>query len=614
MMIGQILERNRVSPVVGGLYFLDQEKAYDRVDWGYLKKCLEKFGFGPKWLHMVSILYGKLRARLLVNGFQSVAFDINQGVRQGDPLSPLLFNIAIEPLLSLFRQKLSGILLPGLSFKISAFADDVVLGLGSSQDVDLALECLDAYASASNAKLNVDKCQTLVLGGGGDVGLPVIGQLLEPDAVLTHLGIPFHAKCFPLSIPWFEKLLTSLSFVISNWQKRHISMIGRIHVLNSRLLSKLWYLSYFVSWPPWFLKRLKQLVTTFLWDGKRPQVAYATLCGAKEDGGLGLIDPGSQAMALKGWWLQRMSQPNQPPWLALALDNFKHRFAPKGWTISLLLTNTSSRALRYHGLWSDIYKVWQELEGVSLQDPLAFDDDDPLQSALVAGKDISSYTIRSGRLFLIKKSFPATENKWLQVVPELSGRWDTIWRKFKAVRKFLPPRQTLFWWRFLQHNLMTGVRLHHMNPAASEMCHLCDSDRETLDHLFWKCNKVRQFWGYVFQLVKHLVPGCQVPDPKLEVIINPFCAFSDSLFPIVVSVYGTALWSIWKLYLGVVFEGKHFDSVTLKGYFMSLLSDHVSALYNGACKRGGVVKFVKLWVQSPLVCIQDGKVRVQMHV
>jgi hypothetical protein len=118
----------------------------------------------------------------------------------------------------------------------------------------------------------------------------------------------------------------------------------------------------------------------------------------------------------------------------------------------------------------------------------------------------------------------------------------------------------------------------------------------------------------VFQLMQRLVPGCQVPVPELAVVVNPFCAFSNSLFPIVVSVYGTALWAIWKLYLGVVFEGKHFDSVALNGCFMSLLSDHICTLYYRACKKGGVVKFVKMWARSPLVCVQGGKVQVQLHV
>src|ERR1035438_7165888 len=268
MMLAQILENNRVTPSDGGLYFLDQEKAYDRVDWSYLSKCLQEFGFGPRWMHLIGVIYGKLRARVLINGFQSLAFDICQGVHQGDPLSPLLFNIAIEPLLSCFCHKLY-LQVHSLVFKVSAFADDILLGLASKQDFQVAQDCLALYASASNAKLNADKCQTLKLGvdGGGD--LPVLGELLGNTAVFKYLGIPFHPKCFPLPVVWYEKQLTDLTHVISMWQKQHITLLGRVHLLNSRLLSKLWYLSYFVSWPPWFLKRLKQLVTTFLWDTKR---------------------------------------------------------------------------------------------------------------------------------------------------------------------------------------------------------------------------------------------------------------------------------------------------------------------------------------------------------
>jgi hypothetical protein len=239
MLLAQILESNRVSPVAGGLYFLDQEKAYDRVDWSFMLRCLERFGFGPRWVHMVSIIYGKLRGRVLVNGFQSLPFEIYQGVRQGDPLSPLLFNLAIEPLLACIRNRLHGIHLPGLVFKVSAFADDVLLGVDSPADFQVAQECLNLYAAASNAKLNADKCQTLVLGdkSGGD--MPVLGQVLEETSVVVYLGVPFHCKCFPLPFSWYEKQLTHLSHVVSSWQKCCISLLGHVHLVNSRLLSKL---------------------------------------------------------------------------------------------------------------------------------------------------------------------------------------------------------------------------------------------------------------------------------------------------------------------------------------------------------------------------------------
>ena len=102
---------------------------------------------------MVSVIYGKLRGRLLVNGFQSLPFDICKGVRQGDPLSPLLFNLAIEPLLACLRYRLGGVKLPGLTFKVSAFADDVLVGVGSGADFQVARDCLSLYMAASNARM-----------------------------------------------------------------------------------------------------------------------------------------------------------------------------------------------------------------------------------------------------------------------------------------------------------------------------------------------------------------------------------------------------------------------------------------------------------------------------
>ena len=176
-----------------------------------------------------------------------------------------------------------------------------------------------------------------------------------------------------------------------------------------------------------------------------------------------------------------------------------------------------------------------------------------------------------------------------------------------------PHKQSLVW-RFLQHNLMTGARLHHMNPSASDMCHLCNSGRETVGHLFWQCSKVRPFWGHVFQLLQLLVPGHQVPMPELVVIVNPFQFLPKHLFPIVVTVHGFALWSIWKMYLGVVFEGKAFCASTLEELFLNLVSAHIHTLFRSACKGKKVPKFVKVWGMSPLLHVRDDGILLSLHM
>ena len=94
---------------------LDQQKAFDRVHWGYLRQVLENFGFGPNFRRWVEILYTDINSAVLCNGNISQTFSLTRGVRQGCPLSPLLYILSLEPLGCAIRSdpKIHGIKLPG---------------------------------------------------------------------------------------------------------------------------------------------------------------------------------------------------------------------------------------------------------------------------------------------------------------------------------------------------------------------------------------------------------------------------------------------------------------------------------------------------------------------
>ena len=75
---------------------LDQEKTFDLVDWSFLFATLAKMGLGDNFIRWVKILYTVVRSSFLVNGFTSRPFKPSYGVRQGCPLSPLLYVLSME--------------------------------------------------------------------------------------------------------------------------------------------------------------------------------------------------------------------------------------------------------------------------------------------------------------------------------------------------------------------------------------------------------------------------------------------------------------------------------------------------------------------------------------
>ena len=74
--------------IPGLTIFIDFQKAFDSVEWGFLIKCLEKFNFGPDFICWVEVFYKDMKGCIINNGLTSNLFPLERGVRQGDPLSP----------------------------------------------------------------------------------------------------------------------------------------------------------------------------------------------------------------------------------------------------------------------------------------------------------------------------------------------------------------------------------------------------------------------------------------------------------------------------------------------------------------------------------------------
>ena len=94
--IDDILEFTKCKKMSGILVAIDFEKAFDSLDHSYLLKVLHTFNFGPSFIQWIRTFYSNISSCIINNGFTTDYFAVGRGVRQGDPLSPLLFILGLE--------------------------------------------------------------------------------------------------------------------------------------------------------------------------------------------------------------------------------------------------------------------------------------------------------------------------------------------------------------------------------------------------------------------------------------------------------------------------------------------------------------------------------------
>ena len=161
-----VMDYTKAKKLPGILMFIDFEKAFNSLEWTFLERCLNQFGFGPDLIRWVNVFYKSIQSCIINNGFCSHYFKIERGVRQGDPLSSYLFVTAIEILGIAIRNQdyIKGIKINDLETKLLQFADDTTV---VSSDLDSAralFVLLDCFEKVSGLKLNVAKTEAMWIG------------------------------------------------------------------------------------------------------------------------------------------------------------------------------------------------------------------------------------------------------------------------------------------------------------------------------------------------------------------------------------------------------------------------------------------------------------------
>ena len=326
-----LIEYSDCVNVPGSIVLLDFEKAFDRIEHGYLFKVLEQYDLGENFIKYVKTFYNGRSSFVINNGFMTKSFPMNRGIFQGCPISPYLFVLAIEALAIAIRDNpdIRGINVGDKEKKISLFADDTVCFLNGETDSFLSLfELLHYFESFSGCRINMLKSEAIHIGSlKNSAEKPFEENCLNwRSKTFKALGVTFSLDTKRLYDLNFPMKLNKIEQVVNCWRQRHLSLIGKVTVVKSLLLPQLLYLFSVlcIDIPATFFKKLNNILYKFIWNNGNDRVKRTILCDLYEECGLKMIDPQVYAKAQKMTWVKHFLNENyMAAWKHIELEMLK---------------------------------------------------------------------------------------------------------------------------------------------------------------------------------------------------------------------------------------------------------------------------------------------------
>ncbi|XP_015969290.1 uncharacterized protein LOC107492746 [Arachis duranensis] len=585
---------------------LDMNKAYDRLEWNFLQRVLEKFGFSREWVRLMMSCVKSATYRFKINGKLTAKIHPQRGLRQGDPLSPYLFILAAESFTILMEKALTNNLISGIKLAPTApvlthllFADDcIIFAEAQEEEIYQVIQILNKYTEASGQRINIQK-SGLIFGRQVSiqrrVNIEEITGMASWEEPGKYLGLPATwGRSKNKALEWIqEKSLDKMQ----GWKEKLLNQAGKEVLIKAVIQAIPVYTMNIIKFPKSFHRKIESAIAKFWWtnSGKDRSIhwkSWTSMTRNKLNGGLGFKDFECQNTALLAKQTWRLLKEEDAIWArilkAIYYPNSSLWEAGRGrnasWIWKSILEGRDF--LRRKGRWSvgsgtgiDIWEdnwvigigklkrigetqhrkvseLIREGEGWDLQkirdifhgEELKLITRTPI--SLINKKDHLIWPYRNDGQYSVRSGYQAAKKEKDTKMETTQGKASTshnlkeIWKRIWRLP--VPKKVKMFLWKAVHGILPVNANLHQHRSIPTPICSICQEQEETTEHMLLLCPWTRAVWfGSNLQIVPK-ASNVRTFEQWLLTTMDKIRAETGNEHEKVLCNLGCICWCIWK--------------------------------------------------------------------
>ena len=314
-LVDDVIDMLNRSNKPGLLVTIDFFHAYDCLSKDLILATFEKFGFGETFIKWVNVLMYDTKSCIGYNGCKSDYFEVNSGLRQGCPFSPLAFVLTLELLAIKIRhcENIQGIHISNdlQKLKIALYADDITLFLLNCQDMCYAMNILNSFSLISGLRINRRKSELMWLGNQKNSQRVLHNFSVKKKIKILGIYYCNDKSASQVTENWSERI-GNIKRLIKQWERRNLSIIGKIQVIKTFLVSQLVYAMQVIIIPDAVLIEVNRLLFRFVWRKSNSnrkafeKVKRVVMCHDFEHGGLKMLDVRQMQASFVLHWVVRL--------------------------------------------------------------------------------------------------------------------------------------------------------------------------------------------------------------------------------------------------------------------------------------------------------------------